>query len=80
MMMSQCVSVQCFQKLMSPVSAFIVLELFKKKKQKKTTFSERNVNEHQRRGSLLAAQRGSTGSRLTSGTTPERVFLMVLLD
>lgn len=77
-MMSQCVSVQCFQKLMSPVSAFIVLELFKKKKKK--TFSERNVNEHQRRGSSLAAQRGSTGSRLTSGTTPERVFLMVLLD
>lgn len=78
MMMSQCVSVQCFQKLMSPVSAFIVLELFKKKK--KNTFSERNVNEHQRRGSSLAAQRGSTGSCLTSGTTPERVFLMVLLD
>lgn len=78
MMMSQCVSVQCFQKLMSPVSAFIVLELLKKKKKK--TFSERNVNEHQRRGSLLAAQRGSTGSCLTSGTTPERVFLMVLLD
>lgn len=77
MMMSQCVSVQCFQKLMSPVSAFIVLELFKKKKK---TFSERNVNEHQRRGSSLAAQRGSTGSCLTSGTTPERVFLMVLLD
>lgn len=74
-MMSQCVSVQCFQKLMSPVSAFIVLELFFLKK-----FSERNVNEHQRKGSSLAAQRGSTGSCLTSGTTPERVFLMVLLD
>lgn len=57
-MMSQCVSVQCFQKL-EDVSCFCFycFGAFKKTQR----FSEKNVNEHQRKGEKEQLVSGSEG-------------------